>query len=96
MTTRIEIEKVFLSGFEATKFFNEVKRENPMYNLIRFTFLNGKGKLNFYLVTTITLRLVICALVDYLNMISQYSRRECGFDPSDEGYFLAGVNLIDM
>lgn len=96
MSTRIEIEKVFASELDATDFFNEAKRENPMYNLIRFTFLSGEGKLYFYLVTTITLRLVICASTDYLNMILRYSRKECGFEPSDKGYFLAGVELIDM
>lgn len=96
MSTEIKIEKVFASESEATNFFNASKRENPMYNLIRFTYLRDDEKLYFYVVTTSTLMTVVCESHDYLGMVYWCSRRECGFDLGDEGYFLAGVELIDM
>lgn len=96
MSTEIKIEKVFASESDANDFFHESKRENPMYNLIRFTYLRGIGKVYFYLVTTSTLMTVVCESHDYLGMVSWCSRRECGFDLGDEGFFLVGVDLIDM
>ena len=39
---------------------------------------------------------VICKSYDYLGKVSWCSRLEFGFDLGDEGYFLAGVELIDM
>ena len=67
-----------------------------MYNLIRFTYMRGDGNLDFYVVTTSTLMTVICESYDYLGMVSWCARRECGFDLGNEGYFLAGVELLDM
>lgn len=96
MSTGIKIEKVFASKLDATAFFYESKRENPMYSLIRFTYLKDKGELYFYLVTTSTLMTVICESTEYLGVVHWYSRRECGFDLGDEGYFLTGVELVDM
>lgn len=96
MSTEIKIEKVFASRFDATNFFHEAKRENPMYNLIRFTYLRSEEELFFYVVTTSTLMTVVCESHDYLGMVHWCSRRECGFDLGDEGYFLTGIELIDM
>ena len=48
MSTESKIEKVFTSELDVTDFFRDAKRENPMYNLIRFTYLRGDGKLYFY------------------------------------------------
>lgn len=96
MSREIKTEHFFCTRASATWYHNEMKRLNPMYNLIRFTFLGERGVLCFYLVTTRTLMTVICEAYDYLGMLFRYSINKLGYEPVDRGYVLTAIELIEF
>lgn len=96
MSREIKTEHFFCTRVNATWYYNEKKRLNPMYNLIRFTFLGERGALCYYLVTTRTLMTVICETYDYLGMLARYSINRLGYEPVDRGYILTAVELIEF
>lgn len=96
METTIKREMFFASEANAREFFRQSKFECPLYNLIRFKYLDTNREMYYYLVTPSTFMTVIYESSAYLSMLARYSCRKFGYDPVDDGYFLAGIELIDM
>nr|DAX10673.1 MAG TPA: hypothetical protein [Bacteriophage sp.] len=96
MSREIKTEHFFCTRVEAKYYYNERRRLNPTYNLIKFTYFGNGELLCYYLVTTRTLMSVICESYDYLGMLARYSLNELGYEPVEVGYFLAGIEVIDF
>lgn len=96
MSKKIKTEHFFCTRAEAVWHYDEHKHLNPMYNLIRFTYLSDRGTLCYYLVTTSTFMTVICETYDYLGMLARYSINKLGYEPVDKGYFLTAVELMNF
>lgn len=96
MAREVKTEYFFLTRLVAKPFYDEQRRLNPMYNLIKFTYFGDGGFLSYYLVTTRTLMSVICEAYDYLGMLSRYSLKELGYEPAEAGYFLVGIVNIEF
>lgn len=96
MYREIKTEHFFCTREEAVRYYDERKYLEPMYNLIRFTYLGDRGALCYYLVTTRTLMTVVCEAYDYLGMIARFSINELGYEPVDRGYFFVAVELMNF
>jgi hypothetical protein len=96
MAREVKTEHFFSTRLVAKPFYDEQRRLDPMYNLIKFTYFGDDGFLSYYLVTTRTLMSVICEAHVYLGMLSRYSLNELGFEPADAGYFLVGIVNIEF
>lgn len=96
MSREIKFEHFFSTSSVAKRYYNEQRRLNPMYNLIKFTYFGNGEILCYYLVTTRTLMSVICEAHYYLGMLARYSLSELGYDPSEVGYFLRGIEVAEF
>ena len=96
METTIKCEAFFAIEIDARDFFRQLKSENPSYNLIRFKYLGVDCETHYYLVTPSTFMTVVCEIPIYLGMLARYSCVKFGYEPAENGYFLASIELIDM
>lgn len=96
MKQTVKSEVFFTSRFDAVASFRQLKFESPLYNLIRFTYLNGDEELSFYLTTSFPFISVVCEISTYLSMLAEYSRGKLGYEPVEKGFTLTSVRLIDM
>lgn len=96
MNTTIKCEMFFATEIAAREFFRLSRFEDPSYNLIRFKYLGVGRETHYYLVTPSTFMTVVCEISTYLGMLARYSCRKFGYEPSEKGYFLTSIELIDM
>lgn len=96
MSREIKTEHFFSTRSVAEHCYNELRRFDPRYNLIKFTYFGEGELLCYYLLTTRTLMSVICEAYDYLGMLARYSLNELGYEPAEAGYFLAGIDVIEF
>lgn len=96
MKPTTKCEMFFATEIDAREIFRQLKSESPLYNLIRFKYLGVGRETHYYLVTPSTFMTVVCEVSTYLGMLARYSCRKFGYEPTENGYFLASIELIDM